>query len=245
MPSPSSLLNHQMLSAAAAATVAAISLNQHQSNGGSQSTSMLPPQQWLNSHFQESSSPTNQQSTSGTTSSSKLETSSLSSSTHSSGTVSPHNLLNSNGTGNHHQQQQQNSNPSLDPLNVLKSLHPDQIHFAITSALAAIAGNELQQQNLQKPNLPHLNGLHSPSEFSRPRGQTMSQPPPSNNHHTPSSTPSYFRMNTELNAFMKRVQEEEAEIKKHDCPKAELAEPELWKAFHKMTTEMVITKSGR
>lgn len=52
-------------------------------------------------------------------------------------------------------------------------------------------------------------------------------------------------MNTELNAFMKRVQEEEAEIKKHDCPKAELAEPELWRAFHKMTTEMVITKSGR
>lgn len=56
---------------------------------------------------------------------------------------------------------------------------------------------------------------------------------------------SYFRMNTELNSFMKRVQREEAEIKKHDCPKVELAEPELWNTFHKMTTEMVITKSGR
>ncbi|VUZ38949.1 unnamed protein product [Hymenolepis diminuta] len=243
MPFSSSLLNHQMLSAAA--TAAAITLNQqhHQvtSNTASQSNSMLP-QQWHN-HFTEGSSPTNQQSTSGTTSSSKLETSSLSSSTHSSGTVSPHNLV-----SNETHQQRSNSlslNSNLDPLNVIRSLQersmgPDQMHYAtaIASALAAVVTN-----GLQKPPPHQNNGLHSPNEFSRgphirgPLGQSLPQPP--------TSAPSYFRMNMELNAFMRRVQEEEAEIKKHDCPKAELAEPELWKAFHKMTTEMVITKSGR
>uniref|UniRef100_A0A0X3PAA1 T-box domain-containing protein n=1 Tax=Schistocephalus solidus TaxID=70667 RepID=A0A0X3PAA1_SCHSO len=55
----------------------------------------------------------------------------------------------------------------------------------------------------------------------------------------------FMRLNSELSQFVRRVQDEELETKKHDCPKAELAEPELWRAFHKMTTEMVITKSGR
>ncbi|VDO11296.1 unnamed protein product [Rodentolepis nana] len=241
MPLSSSLPNSRMLSAATATPIALNQQYQVTSNTIPQSNAMLP-QQWHN-HFGEGCSPTNQQSTSGTTSSSKLETSSLSSSNHSSGTVSPHNLI-SNGA--HHQRPGSlTSNSNLDHLNVIRSLQersmgPDQIHYAtaIASALAAIATN-----GLQKPPSCQNNGLHSPNEFSRgpnmrgPLGPPLSQPP--------SSAPSYFQMDTELNAFMKRVQEEEAEIKKHDCPKAELAEPELWKAFHKMTTEMVITKSGR
>lgn len=220
-------------------SAAAITVTRQRQTSSASSNSMLP--QWQN-HFG-STSPPNQQS-SGATSLTKLETSSLSSSTHSSGTVSPHNLV-----SNSAQPHSVTSLPNMEALNLFRTLQErsgtmdtDQIQYAtaLAAALAAVASNGL-------PKPPPMNGLHSPNELSRapprrgPLGPPLPPPPPP----PPSSISSYFRMNTELNAFMKRVQEEEAEIKKHDCPKAELAEPELWRAFHKMTTEMVITKSGR
>ncbi|KAM7536070.1 hypothetical protein Aperf_G00000096165 [Anoplocephala perfoliata] len=220
-------------------SAAALTVNRQRQTSSASSSIMLP--QWHN-HFG-GTSPPNQQ-PSGVTSSAKLETSSLSSSAHSSGTVSPHNLVSSNA-----QPHTVTSTPNLEALNLFQTLQErtgsmdaDQIQYAtaLAAALAAMASSGL-------PKPPHMNGLHSPGEFSRgppgrgPLGPPLPPPPPP----APSSISSYFRMNTELNAFMKRVQEEEAEVKKHDCPKAELAEPELWRAFHKMTTEMVITKSGR
>lgn len=44
---------------------------------------------------------------------------------------------------------------------------------------------------------------------------------------------------------IKQIQEAERATREKDDPKVELADRELWRKFHSMTTEMVITKSGR
>ncbi|VDM24428.1 unnamed protein product [Hydatigera taeniaeformis] len=225
-------------------SAAAITVNQqHQS-----SSNMLP--QWRN-HFEGSTTPPTQQSGATTASLGKLETSSLSSSTHSSGTVSPH-IHAANG-------QSHPVVPNMDALGIFRGLQDraivvDQMHYAtaLAATLAAVASNGLPK-SIPPSALP--NGMHLSGDYTtrssrdlQTRGTLGALPSASGLHQQPPPQPpppTYFRMNTELNAFMKRVQEEEAEIKKHDCPKAELAEPELWRAFHKMTTEMVITKSGR
>ncbi|KAL5108950.1 T-box transcription factor TBX2-B [Taenia crassiceps] len=227
-------------------SAAAITVNQqHQS-----STNMLP--QWRN-HFEGSTTPPTQQSGTATAALTKLETSSLSSSTHSSGTVSPH-IHATNG-------QPHLIVPNMDAMGIFRGLQDrsiavDQMHYAtaLAATLAAVASNGLPKS---MPPSALSNSIHLSGDFTgrsprdlQTRGTLGPVPSVSSLHPPPPAPPlppppSYFRMNTELNAFMKRVQEEEAEIKKHDCPKAELAEPELWRAFHKMTTEMVITKSGR
>ncbi|VDD80615.1 unnamed protein product [Mesocestoides corti] len=218
------------LMSAAAVTVS----QQHQS-----SKNMLP--QWHN-HIERTTTPPAQQPqqpTLTTTSSVKLEAPSLSSSTHSSGHISPH--ANSS-TG-----QSRSGVPPLDMLNIFRSLQDrpvaaDQLHYAtaIAAVLASVASNGLPRSGSIDPPVEFAGGSSRDPPPRELRSPTPVPPP-----HLPPPPPPYFRMNTELNAFMKRVQDEEAEIRKRDCPKAELAEPELWKAFHKMTTEMVITKSGR
>ena len=250
----------------AAATISVNQQQQQQQQHHQASPIMLP--QW-HSHFEGSATPPAQQSSSTTASSGKLETFSLSSSTHSSGTVSPHNSHTANGQAHH---SGVSSVPTaMDPLYIFRSLQDrsvDQMYYAtaLAAALAAVTSNGLPKPSPPPPPPPPpsalLNDMPPPGDFlsgsspdPQPRGVFGPLTPVSSLHH-PSHPPppappppqppsSYFRLNTELNAFMKRVQEEEAEIKKHDCPKAELAEPELWRAFHKMTTEMVITKSGR
>ncbi|CAL8107045.1 unnamed protein product [Calicophoron daubneyi] len=48
-----------------------------------------------------------------------------------------------------------------------------------------------------------------------------------------------------FSSFVERVHKEEEMTRLKDSPRAELMEAELWQSFHTMTTEMVITKSGR
>lgn len=238
----------------AAATISVNHQQQQQQQQHHHSPIMLP--QW-HGHLEEPSTPPVQQPSSTTASSGKLGTFSLSSSTHSSGTVSPHNNHTTNGQP--HLSGISNVSTVVDPLNIFRSLQnrsvTDQMHYAtaLAAAITAAAANGLPKP----PPSALLNGVHPPGVYlsgssseSQSRGVLGHFTPVSGFHpplHQPptQSASSYFRINTELNAFMKRVQEEEAEIKKHDSPKAELAEPELWRAFHKMTTEMVITKSGR